>query len=161
MPEREIVLTEEGHSKLIEELHFLETTRRREVAERIKESIQFGDLSENSEFDDAKNEQAFVEGRIIQINDILSRARVVGEDGAGSGQVTIGSHVVLLDLESNEKEEYQLVGSAEADPTNHRISNESPVGRAIIDRKAGEIVKVVTPEGDLEYKIVKVKRHKR
>ncbi|MCL5292201.1 MAG: transcription elongation factor GreA [Actinobacteria bacterium] len=159
--EKEIVLTAEGYNKLTEELHFLETKKRREIAERIKQSIEFGDLSENSEYDDAKNEQAFVEGRIIQINELLCNAKVI--DGNGQqvrGRVGLGSIILLEDRESGEQEEYQLVGSVEADPTNHRISNESPVGQAIIDKRAGDIVRVRVPQGILEYKIVKVKRPK-
>lgn len=159
--EKEIILTAEGYNKLVEELHFLETKKRREVAERIKQSIEFGDLSENSEYDDAKNEQAFVEGRIIQINDLLCNAKVLDGNGQPArGRVGLGSFVLLEDIESGETDEYQVVGSVEADPTNHRISNESPVGRAIIEKKAGEIVQVRVPQGVLEYKIVKVKRPK-
>lgn len=158
MLEKEVILTKEGHNKLIEELHYLETKRRKEVAQRIKESIEFGDLSENSEYDDAKNEQAFVEGRIIQINDMLSMARVIEDNGHKSSKVAIGSRVVLLDVESGDEEEYQIVGSFEADPTNHKISNESPVGRAIMEKKAGETVQVRVPEGFLEYKIVEIKK---
>ncbi len=159
--EKEVILTPEGYNKLLEELHYLETKRRKEVAERIKQSIEFGDLSENSEYDDAKNEQAFVEGRIMQINDLLCNARVIDNDGQPvRGRVGLGSTVILEDLESGEQEEYQLVGSVEADPINHRISNESPVGRAIMDKRAGDIVKVKVPQGVLEYKIVKVRRPK-
>lgn len=160
MLEKEVILTRDGHNKLLEELHYLETKRRKEVAQRIKESIEFGDLSENSEYDDAKNEQAFVEGRIIQINEMLSMARVIEDNnGNKSRTVSIGSCVVLLDIESNEEEEYQIVGSVEADPTNHKISNESPVGRAIMGKKAGEVVQVRAPEGFLEYKIIKIKKN--
>lgn len=156
--EKEVILTKEGYNKLIEELNYLETKRRKEVAQRIKESIEFGDLSENSEYDDAKNEQAFVEGRIIQINDMLSMAKVIEDNGHKSSKIAIGSRVVLLDVESGDEEEYQIVGSFEADPTNHKISNESPVGRAIMGRRAGETVQVRVPEGFLEYKIVEIKK---
>ncbi|HZD59753.1 MAG TPA: transcription elongation factor GreA [Anaerolineae bacterium] len=158
MLEKEVILTKEGYNKLIEELNYLETKRRKEVAQRIKESIEFGDLSENSEYDDAKNEQAFVEGRIIQINDMLSMAKVIEDNGHKSSKIAIGSRVVLLDVESGDEEEYQIVGSFEADPTNHKISNESPVGRAIMGRRAGETVQVRVPEGFLEYKIVEIKK---
>lgn len=157
MPEKEIILTKDGYNKLVEELRYLETTRRREVAQRIKESIEFGDLSENSEYDDAKNEQAFVEGRIIQINDMLSMAKIIEDNGhVKSSKVSIGSRVVLLDVESGDEEEYHIVGSFEADPTNHKISNESPVGQSIMGKKAGEIVQVRVPDGFLEYKILKI-----
>ena len=160
MSEKEIILTRDGYNKLLKELHYLETTRRKEVAQRIKESIEFGDLSENSEYDDAKNEQAFVEGRIVQINDILSMAKIIEEDnGNKTRNVAVGLFVLLLDVESGDEEEYQIVGSFEADPTNHKISNESPVGRAIMGMKAGDLVKVSVPEGFLEYKILKVSRN--
>ena len=157
MAEKEIILTRDGYNKLLEELRHLETTRRKEVAQRIKESIEFGDLSENSEYDDAKNEQAFVEGRIIQINDMLSMAKIIDDsNGNKPRKVALGSVVVLQDLEYGDEEEYQIVGSFEADPTNGKISNESPVGSAIMGKKAGDIVKVRVPEGFLEYKILKI-----
>jgi len=161
LSEKEIILTKDGHNKLIEELRHLETTRRKEVAARIKESIEFGDLSENSEYDDAKNEQAFVEGRIMQINDMLSLAKIIedGNNGGKSRKVSVGSFVLLLDLEFGDEEEYQIVGSFEADPTNHKISNESPVGRAIMGKKAGDVVRVRVPEGFLEYKIIKIRQN--
>jgi len=161
LSEKEIILTKDGHNKLIEELRHLETTRRKEVAARIKESIEFGDLSENSEYDDAKNEQAFVEGRIMQINDMLLLAKIIedGNNGGKSRKVSVGSFVLLLDLEFGDEEEYQIVGSFEADPTNHKISNESPVGRAIMGKKAGDVVRVRVPEGFLEYKIIKIRQN--
>jgi len=161
LSEKEIIFTKDGHNKLIEELRHLETTRRKEVAARIKESIEFGDLSENSEYDDAKNEQAFVEGRIMQINDMLLLAKIIedGNNGGKSRKVSVGSFVLLLDLEFGDEEEYQIVGSFEADPTNHKISNESPVGRAIMGKKAGDVVRVRVPEGFLEYKIIKIRQN--
>lgn len=161
MSEKEIILTRDGYNKLLEELHYLETKRRKEVAQRIKESIEFGDLSENSEYDDAKNEQAFVEGRIMQINDMLSIARIIEEGNGNSNarKVAVGSYVLLLDVESGDEEEYQIVGSFEADPTNQKISNESPVGKAIMEGKAGDVVQVKVPEGYLEYKILKVSKN--
>lgn len=155
--EKEVILTRDGYNKLLDELTYLETKRRKEVAERIKDAIGFGDLSENSEYDDAKNEQAFVEGRIAQINEMLSLAKVIEDNGNKSRKVSLGSYVVLLDVEYGEEQEYQIVGSVEADPTNHKISNESPVGRAIMGKKAGDVVQVRVPEGFLEYKILKVK----
>jgi len=161
LSEKEIIFTKDGHNKLIEELRHLETTRRKEVAARIKESIEFGDLSENSEYDDAKNEQAFVEGRIMQINDMLLLAKIIedGNNGGKSRKVSVGSFVLLLDLEFGDEEEYQIVGSFEADPTNHKISNESPVGCAIMGKKAGDVVRVRVPEGFLEYKIIKIRQN--
>ncbi|MDI6716622.1 MAG: transcription elongation factor GreA [Actinomycetota bacterium] len=157
--EKEVILTRDGYNKLLDELTYLETKRRKEVAERIKDAIGFGDLSENSEYDDAKNEQAFVEGRIAQINEMLSLAKVIEDNGNKSRKVSLGSYVVLLDVEYGEEQEYQIVGSVEADPTNHKISNESPVGRAIMGKKAGDVVQVRVPEGFLEYKILKVKKN--
>lgn len=156
--EREIILTHEGYSKLIAELEFLTTKRRREVAERIKTSIEFGDLSENSEYDDAKNEQAFVEGRIIQINEMLSSCRLIDDCEISTDKVCIGCCVVLKDLETDEKDEYRLVGSVEADPENHKISNESPVGRAIMGKRVGQRVKVSAPSGTIEYEVVSISK---
>lgn len=159
--DKEIVITQKGYEALVEELHVLETTRRKEVAQRIKDSIQFGDLTENSEFDDAKNEQAFVEGRIAQINEFLAKARVIEDNGERKTRVAIGSLVTLKDLDSGEETDYQLVGSVEADPSNHRISNESPVGKAIMDRRRGETVRVEAPEGHIDYQIVSIRRPRR
>ncbi|MDY0087749.1 MAG: transcription elongation factor GreA [Coriobacteriia bacterium] len=154
---RETVLTAEGQTRLEEELHHLETVRRREVGERIKEAKEFGDITENSEYDDAKNEQAWVESRIIEINAILSNATII-ELPANSSKVTLGSKVELIDS-AGEIHKYQIVGSAEADPAHDRISNESPVGKAIMDAKKGETVKVTTPSGKLlEYTVKKISR---
>lgn len=155
---REVVLTAEGQIRLEEELRHLETVRRREVGERIKEAKEFGDISENSEYDDAKNEQAWVEGRIAEINVLLANATVV-EAPAKSDRVSIGCTVELQDVETGEVHAYQIVGSAEADPAHYRISNESPVGQAIMDAKKGQSVKVATPSGRiLEYVVKKISR---
>lgn len=154
----EVVLTPDGHGKLIKELKHLTEKRRKEVAERIRDSIQFGELSENSEYDDAKNEQAFVEGRISQIMEILGNARVIEIKRVRTDRVAIGSTVILLDVASKEKNEYRIVGSAEADPSNNRISNESPVGRTIIGKKAGEVVRVEAPHGTFKYKVVDIRK---
>lgn len=156
--EDEVILTPDGYRRLNEELDFLTHQRRREVAERIKESIQFGDLTENSEYDDAKNEQAFVEARISHIVDLVSKAKVIEKKSVKTGAVDVGCRVKLRDQQSSEEDEYLIVGSAEADPMNHRISNESPVGKAIIGQKAGEVVSVETPEGKLKYLIVAIKK---
>lgn len=156
--QKEIVLTKEGYDKLVEELTDLITRRRKEVAERIKESIAFGDLSENSEYDDAKNEQAFVEGRITEINEIISEAKVLDSNHHRRNLVEIGCRVVLKDLETSEECEYRLVGSVEANPGDHKISNESPVGGAIVGKKAGQTVRVKVPRGVLEYQIVSIKK---
>jgi transcription elongation factor GreA len=154
---KEIVLTPEGQAKLEEELKHLETTRRREVGERIKEAKEFGDLSENSEYDDAKNEQAWVESRIIEITQILARATII-DTPKKSDKVNLGCKV---ELESNTgaKRVYQVVGSAEADPAADKISNESPVGAAILGHKKGDVVSVNTPSGKvIEYTIVSISR---
>ncbi|MDI6800105.1 MAG: transcription elongation factor GreA [Actinomycetota bacterium] len=157
MIDKEIILTEEGFVKLKEELEYLTTKKRREVAQRIKEAIEFGDISENSEYDDAKNEQAFLEGRLQQITVTLNCARVI-KAGEKSNEVTLGCKVVLRDLETDETVEHMLVGSAEADPFNNKISNESPVGLAIIGKKAGDKVMVNVPAGVLEYLVVDIKQ---
>ena len=155
---KEIILTAEGYDKLLEELEHLTNTRRREVATRLKRAIEFGDISENSEYDDAKNEQAFIEGRIVQVNDLLATASLIDKKKITTKAVSIGSRVKLLDVEENEEFEYRLVGSVEADPDNHKISNESPVGQAILGRKAGETIKVEVPSGTIEYRIIEIKK---
>jgi len=155
---KEIALTPEGQAKLVEELNHLETVRRREVGERIKEAKDFGDISENSEYDDAKNEQAWVESRIIEINQILAHATII-EAPKSTTKVILGSKVELKDLETGDVHKYQVVGSAEADPTHDRISNESPVGQAIMGHKKGDVVKVTTPRGAvIDYEVVKISR---
>ena len=152
----DIALTPAGQIKLEEELKHLETVRRREVGERIKEAKEFGDISENSEYDDAKNEQAWVESRIIEVTQILARATVV-DAPTRSDKVTLGNKVKLESASGVTV--YQVVGSAEADPANDKISNESPVGHAIMGRKKGDAVKVTTPSGKvIEYKILAISR---
>lgn len=154
--QKEIALTAEGQARLEEELVHLETVRRHEVGERIREAKEFGDISENSEYDDAKNEQAWVESRIAEISQILSNATII-ESPKSHSRVTLGSRVHLKDLAANEVFTYQLVGSAEADPTHNRISNESPVGQAVIGAKKGDVVSVTTPRGSvIEYEVVSI-----
>jgi len=156
---KEIALTPEGQAKLENELRHLETVRRREVGERIKEAKDFGDISENSEYDDAKNEQAWVESRIIEINQILAHATIIDPPKSAPSKVTLGCKVEIKDVETGDTHKYQVVGSAEADPTHDRISNESPVGQAIIGRKKGDIALVTTPRGAvIEYEILKISR---
>jgi len=155
--DKEVMLTKSGYQKLNDELDYLITKKRREVAKRIKEAIGFGDISENSEYEDAKNEQAFVEGRIQQVTNILENVKVI-EGNNQDGKVGLGSVVVLKDLEFGEVIEYMMVGSPEADPSDHRISNESPVGRAILGKKVGEKVEVQVPMGKLEYSIMEIKK---
>jgi transcription elongation factor GreA len=154
--QKEIALTQEGQARLEEELVHLETVRRREVGERIKEAKEFGDISENSEYDDAKNEQAWVESRIAEISQILAHATII-ESPKRRDRVTLGARVHLKDVGSGDVHSYQLVGSAEADPTHDRISNESPVGQAVMGAKKGEIVRVTTPRGSvIEYEVVSI-----
>ena len=154
---KEVVLTPAGQVKLEEELRTLETVKRREVGERIKEAKDFGDLSENSEYDDAKNEQAWVESRIIEITQILAHATVI-DAPTKSDKVALGSKV-RLESSTGAVHVYQLVGSAEADPADDKISNESPVGSAILGRKKNETVEVTTPSGKvISYTIVSITR---
>jgi transcription elongation factor GreA len=154
---KETVLTPEGYERLKEEIEHLSTTKRREVAERIKQAREFGDIAENSEYDDAKNEQMMLEHRIAQLEERLRNARVVEASELEKGVVGVGTRVRLKDLDANETIEYQIVGSAEANPAERKLSNESPVGRAIIGRKKGETVEVAAPRGSLKYKIMDVK----
>lgn len=156
MSEKEVILTQEGLEKLEEELVHLKSVRRREVAERIKQAIEFGDISENSEYEDAKNEQAFIEGRILTLEKKLRNARVLDESEVAIDTVSLGSKVVLKDIEFGDELEYFIVGSMEADPGSFKISNESPVGKAILGSKTGDIVEVDVPAGILKYQVVKI-----
>ncbi len=156
----QVMLTEEGFEKLENELDYLENEKRREVAKRIKVAREFGDISENSEYDDAKNEQAFVEGRIKEIKNMLNNAHVVKDEEITDKKVNLGTQVMLHNLDSDEKIRYTLVGSAEADPLNHKISNESPIGKSILGHAIGDQVKVDTPSGQVEYEIVSIKKVK-
>ena len=157
MADKKIILTKEGLKKLEDKLENLKSVRRIEVAERIKQAIDFGDISENSEYDDAKNEQAFIEGEIMDLEKKLRNVEVIQEDDKKKNTVHMGNCVVIRDLEFNDDFEYTLVGSAEADPTENKISNESPVGEAILGKKVGATVEVNVPAGILKYKIVKIK----
>ncbi len=152
-----ILVTKDGLKKLKEELNFLKDNKRKEVANRIKEAISYGDLSENSEYEEAKNEQAFVEGRIIELEEKVKYAKIIEENHSKVATVQLGTSVVLKNLSKRgATEEYTIVGSTEADPFNHKISNESPVGQALLDKKVGEKVKVQVPAGTVEYEIVKL-----
>ena len=157
MATKETILTAEGLIKLEEELNNLRTVRRQEVAERLKVAISYGDISENSEYDDAKSEQAFIEGRILELEQMINTATII-DDTANKkkGVVGLGSVVVVKDMETSEEEVYTIVGTTEADPFENRISNESPVGAAILGQKVNTVVQVNTPVGELAYKIVKV-----
>lgn len=154
----DIVLTREGHAKLAEEVNYLKNVKRWEVAKRLEEARAHGDISENSEYDDAKSEQAFVAGRVIDIERILDNARIINEGDIKTGVVSLGITVVLRDLERNEDKTYRVVSSAEARGSRTCMSDQSPVGKAILGRKEGEVVKVPTPAGDISYKILKIER---
>jgi transcription elongation factor GreA len=155
---KDVLLTKEGFKKLNDEIEYLSTERRREVAERIKVAREFGDISENAEYDDAKNEQAMVEARIAKLTEQLAAARVIEKREIAKDVVSVGAHVRLRDVEAKQTVEYHIVGSAEANPAELKLSNESPVGRAIIGKKKGETVEVVTPRGaKLRYKILEIK----
>jgi transcription elongation factor GreA len=158
MTDKEVILTPEGLQKLEEELEHLKSVKRREVAERIKVAISYGDISENSEYEDAKNEQAFIEGRIMTLEKMLRNARIIQEDEVNTDVVSIGSTVRLRDIEFDEEVEYTIVGSAEADPASNKISNESPVGRALLGKKVGSIVDVQVPAGTIQFQILNIKR---
>lgn len=155
---KEILLTQEGFDKLEEEVEFLKTVRRREVADRIKVAISFGDISENSEYDEAKNEQAQVEERIMKLESMIRRAVIIDESQIDVNVVTIGSIVKVNDVEFDEEVEYTIVGSAEADPYEGRISNESPVGKALLGRIIGDVVEVQVPDGVAKFEILEIKR---
>ena len=154
--EREVVLTEEGYNKLKVEIEHLQTVKVREVAERIKEAREFGDISENSEYDDAKNEQAQVAARIIMLEQQLRNARVVDAENVSTESVSIGARVTVKDLATKKNNEYAVVGSAEADPRAHRLSSESPLGKALLGKKKGEKLMVTTPRGAMEYQVMKI-----
>lgn len=156
MTGKEVVLTYEGLKKLEQELELLKRVKRMEVAERIKQALSFGDISENSEYDEAKNEQAQIEGRIVQLENMLKHARVIDEDEVSTERVSIGSKVKLYDVEYDEEVEYHIVGSAEANPSKFKISNESPVGIALMGKKQGETVEVTAPDGVIKFKIVDI-----
>jgi transcription elongation factor GreA len=154
---REVVLTPEGFEKLKSEIEYLSTQKRREVAERIKEAREFGDISENAEYDHAKNEQAMLEARISQLEEKLRTATVVDEKAAEKDVVSIGSKVRVKDQKSGQSLLYQIVGSAEANPSEQKLSNESPVGQALLGRKRGEVVTVQVPRGpNRKLKITKI-----
>jgi transcription elongation factor GreA len=157
MSDKEVLLTPDGLKRLEEELENLKSIKRREVAERIKVAIGYGDISENSEYEDAKNEQAFIEGRIITLEKMLRNARIINNDEIDLETVSIGSTVIVEDMEFGDSMQYTIVGTAESDPLNNKISNESPVGKAIIGKKKGTTVEVNVPAGIIQYKIVDIK----
>ena len=157
MADKSVMLTADGLKKLQEKLDYLKGERRKEVAERLKAAIALGDLSENSEYDDAKNEQAFLEGEILELEESIRNARII-EASADSNTVSLGCQVVLKDIEFDEVDTYMIVGSTEADPDNGKISNESPVGLAIMGKAVGSVVDVVVGENIIQYQIMEIKQ---
>jgi transcription elongation factor GreA len=157
--EEEILVTREGLQKLKEELRYLKEVRRKEIAERLKEAISYGDLSENAEYEEAKNEQAFVEGRVIELERKIRNAQIISEktERGGAQIIEIGTRVTVREKSGRgEAESYTIVGSTEADPLEQKISNESPIGRALLGHVRGEIVEVEAPGGRTRYEILKV-----
>ena len=155
---KEFKITSVRLKELEEELNYLKTTREKEVAELIKEARSFGDLSENSEYDEAKNEQAKLYGRIAEVENILANAVIIEEGEENTGRVGLGCRVRVLDVEMEEEEEYTIVGSQEADPMNYRISDDSPFGRAMVGKGVGDVVEVEAPVGLLKFRIVAVEK---
>lgn len=156
--EKEVLVTKAGLEKLKTELKEFKDVRRKEVAARLKEAIAYGDLSENSEYEEAKNEQAFVEGRIVELERMISNAKIITDDKRGEDTVQIGTTVTVQNVtENDDPETYTIVGSTEADPVEHKISNESPIGSAILGKAKNDMVKVKVPAGVFEYKILKIK----
>lgn len=158
MQEKKNILTYEGLRKYEDELHELKVVRRQEVAQKIKEAREQGDLSENAEYDAAKDEQRDIEARIEELEKILKNAEVVDEDEVDLDKINVGCKVRLLDMEFDEEIEYKIVGSTEANSLKGKISNESPVGKALIGRVEGEIVEVDTPAGTFSYKVLEIQR---
>jgi len=154
--DKEIYISKEGLKRLKEEMHEITTVKKREVATRIKTAKEFGDLSENSEYDDAKNEQAFIEGRISEIEHILKNAKIIEEVACKTTDKVCVGHTVVVDLEGGEAK-FRIVGSYEADPEEGLISNESPIGQALLGKQKGEEVKVKVPAGEMKYKIKSIK----
>lgn len=158
MENKQILLTDEGLKKLEEELEYLKTEKRKDVAEKIKHARGFGDLSENSEYDEAKDEQAKVELRIVEIEKMLKHAKVIDNDDINLDIVSVGSKLRIFDYDFDEEVSYSIVGSTEADPENGKISDESPIGKALLGKALGETVDVETPGGIVKLKILEIGR---
>ncbi|MDO9574028.1 MAG: transcription elongation factor GreA [Candidatus Contubernalis sp.] len=157
MVSKEVILTHGGLLKLEKELEQLKSVKRKEVASRIKIAIDFGDISENSEYEEAKNEQAFIEGRIITLEKMLRNAIIIDEGEINTEIASVGSTVTLKDLEFDEDVDYTIVGTAEANPGENKISNESPVGKAILGKPVGSVVEVSVPAGNIKYQLLSIK----
>ncbi len=158
MANKKVILTDEGLKKLEKELEQLKTVKRKEVAEKIKVALSFGDLSENSEYDEAKNEQAMVEARIMQLDSLLKNVKVLDESQLNTESINIGCKILLKDIEENAEVNYHLVGSTETDPINGRISDESPVGKALLTHKVGDIVEIETPGGISSFEVLNISK---
>jgi transcription elongation factor GreA len=156
MAEKKVLMTYEGIKELEDELMTLKGKTRMEVSDRLKNAISFGDISENSEYDEAKNQQAQVETRIAYLENLLSKAEVIDNDNCNSEKVTIGCRVKVLDMEYDEEQIYQIVGPTEANSFNQRISYESPVGKALIGNHPGAVVSIASPAGTLQMKILEI-----
>ena len=154
----EILLTQEGYDNIVAEHEELVSVRRKEVSERLKEAISYGDLSENSEYDSAKNEQAELEERINKLENMIRKAKIIDENEMPKDQVSVGLKVKVLDMDSNEEMDFVIVGSTEADPFAGKISNESLVGQHLLGKKTGEVVEIIVPDGTLTYKIVDISK---
>lgn len=155
--EKVFPMTKEGKEKLQQELEQLKTVKRKEVVERIKIARSFGDLSENSEYDSAKEEQAFVEGRITTLENMIRNAKIIEEDQMDSDTVSLGKSVTFVELPNGDEETYTIVGSAEADPFEGKISNDSPIAKSLIGKRVGDEVVVQTPGGEMNVRIVTIK----
>ncbi|MDK2896890.1 MAG: transcription elongation factor GreA [Candidatus Atribacteria bacterium] len=153
-----VILTREGYKKLEEELKYLKSVKRKEVAEKISHALSFGDLSENAEYEAAKNEQAFVEGRILTLEEKLQKAVVVGEEESNGERIHLGVKVVLEKLGSGNQVEYAIVDSVEADPSQRKISFESPLAQALLGKKQGEEVEIKVPAGLTRYRVVAIQK---
>ncbi len=155
---KQAILTDEGLKNYEQELEYLKTVKRKEVAEKIKVALSFGDLSENSEYDEAKNDQAILEARIAQVESILKNAKIIDENELSNEHIHVGSKVRVHDFDFDEDVVYQIVGSNEADPFNGKLSDESPVGNALLDHKVGELVEVETPDGPVKFEILEISK---
>lgn len=155
---KQVLLTDKGLKNLEAELEELKTVKRKEIAEKIKVALSFGDLSENSEYDEAKNEQAIVEARIAAIENMLKNVQVINEDELSTEIIHVGSKVKVRDIDFDDICDYKIVGSSEADPVNGRISDESPVGKGLIGHKVGEIIQIETPAGSMSYEVLEISK---
>jgi transcription elongation factor GreA len=157
---KQVILTYEGVKKVEDELEYLKTVKRKEVTQKIKTALSFGDLSENSEYDEAKNEQAFVEGRIATLENMLKNAKVIDDDDIKTDVVSVGAVIKVKDLDYGDEMEFTIVGSAEADPSKMKISNEAPIGRGLLGKKVGEKVEIQVPDGKCTYEVMEIRRNK-